>query len=464
MENYSRSAPNVLFQGALEGPSDADARYAATPAMVLHGNQETFNLNPLLANCILNHEYSRVLWEMGPSFDKLVAEARTKVTHVEPWQRGTSRTPSTAFCIVMRLFQLNLHEGHVRALLDQRDAPWVRGVGFLYLRYVCPPADLWKWCEDVLLDDGAAPVEPRGDVSLSQWLRGLLTDQKYFGTILPRIPLKIERMLKVRMVLADEAAARREANATMLERLAPGARVRAIYGDEKNEPAWYEAVVEGEPVESKDDAGAKVLKYWVTFPEYGNSELVRLGDIEIDGPPPPDDDEEEADARPVGKYAKKRKTAAAAGPPRSGESLLAGDRMAEVIRKQRDASASANHYTRRPAGYKESLALKADRFTTRAASPTNPKFKADDKADDDAEEAPAAAAARDDRKRPRSPPEGDGRDAPRRDDDRDRRGDRDRRRAGGRSPGARPRAGGPKPAPAAARDTTASAPKEPETT
>ena len=97
MENYSRSAPNVLFQGALEGPSDADARYAATPAMVLHGNQETFNLNPLLANCILNHEYSRVLWEMGPSFDKLVAEARTKVTHVEPWQRGTSRTPSTAF-------------------------------------------------------------------------------------------------------------------------------------------------------------------------------------------------------------------------------------------------------------------------------------------------------------------------------------------------------------------------------
>ena len=392
MENYSRSAPNVLFQGALEGPSDADARYAATPAMVLHGNQETFNLNPLLANCILNHEYSRVLWEMGPSFDKLVAEARTKVTHVEPWQRGTSRTPSTAFCIVMRLFQLNLHEGHVRALLDQRDAPWVRGVGFLYLRYVCPPADLWKWCEDVLLDDGAAPVEPRGDVSLSQWLRGLLTDQKYFGTILPRIPLKIERMLKVRMVLADEAAARREANATMLERLAPGARVRAIYGDEKNEPAWYEAVVEGEPVESKDDAGAKVLKYWVTFPEYGNSELVRLGDIEIDGPPPPDEEEEEADARPVGKYAKKRKTAAAAGPPRSGESLLAGDRMAEVIRKQRDASASANHYTRRPAGYKESLALKADRFTTRAASPTNPKFKADDKADDDAEEAPAPAA------------------------------------------------------------------------
>ncbi|KAH8053140.1 hypothetical protein JL722_9806 [Aureococcus anophagefferens] len=317
MENYSRSAPNVLFQGALEGPSDADARYAATPAMVLHGNQETFNLNPLLANCILNHEYSRVLWEMGPSFDKLVAEARTKVTHVEPWQRGTSRTPSTAFCIVMRLFQLNLHEGHVRALLDQRDAPWVRCVGFLYLRYVCPPGDLWKWCEDVLLDDGAAPVEPRGDVSLSQWLRGLLTDQKYFGTILPRIPLKIERMLK--------------ANATMLG-ASPGAR-RAIYGDEKNEPAWYEAVVEGEPVESKDDAGAKVLKYWVTFPEYGNSELVRLGDIEIDGPPPPDDEEEEEDARPVGKYAKKRKTAAA-GPPRPA-SPPRGDRMAEPPRPRR---------------------------------------------------------------------------------------------------------------------------------
>ena len=76
--------------------------------------------------------------------------------------------------------QLDENEARIGALL--------RSMTEDDLEFAAPPADLWKWCEDVLLDDGAAPVEPRGDVSLSQWLRGLLTDQKYFGTILPRIP------------------------------------------------------------------------------------------------------------------------------------------------------------------------------------------------------------------------------------------------------------------------------------
>jgi hypothetical protein len=54
--------------------------------------------------------------------------------------------------------------------------------------------------------------------------------------------------------------------------------VKAIYSDDTNEPAWYEAVIDSEDKEAED-------KYWVTFPEYGNTEYVDLGDMELLHPP-----------------------------------------------------------------------------------------------------------------------------------------------------------------------------------
>ena len=182
---------------------------------------------------------------MGPSFDRLVEEARKHLKHLDPWQRGTARTPSTAFCMLMRLFQMELTEAHVRGparhlsrlsaaippgrrsdlrgradglrprwrrdcpagradtisaaaaarlprrargqsrprrrrdgpanaqvrkLLSQKAHPCVRGLGFLYLRYVLKPDKLWAHCEAALVDDGTAEIEP--GLTLAAWLRG----------------------------------------------------------------------------------------------------------------------------------------------------------------------------------------------------------------------------------------------------------------------------------------------------
>jgi pre-mRNA-splicing factor 38B len=49
-----------------------------------------------------------------------------------------------------------------------------------------------------------------------------------------------------------------------------GAKVKAIYSDDENEPCWYEAVIDSVALEFNN-------KYWVTFPEYGNSECIDLG-------------------------------------------------------------------------------------------------------------------------------------------------------------------------------------------
>jgi len=45
-----------------------------------------------------------------------------------------------------------------------------------------------------------------------------------------------------------------------------GSTVRAIYSDEENEPAWYDAVIE-----SLDESNDQ--KFWVLFTEYGNKGL-----------------------------------------------------------------------------------------------------------------------------------------------------------------------------------------------
>lgn len=389
----------------------------------------------------------------------------------------------------MRLFQLGLHEGHVRALLRHNEKPVVRCLGYLYLRYVLQPAQLWKWCEAALHEDvvQAAPLCGGTMTTVSAWLRKLLTDQKYYGTILPRIPVKIEREIKVKMMLLDESVERAKGNERILHKLVAGAKVRAIYGDENNEPAWYDAVIDAvERREHKsavigDGAAVVTTKFWVTFPEYGNQELVRLGDVELIGGGSDegdeialenrlqdssddrrrrrsrsadhdrdrrrrsdrrrrdedddhyrsrrrrrDDDERHNDTRAsrrrrredddnesrsrrrrrdddedYGRHERRRrkddendvdedgdrrrqrrKHSESPGEehdkplqdsksedyllgPRTGESLLAGDRMQRVLQQQRDAASAVSDYARRPQGYKEALALKIDRYTRR---------------------------------------------------------------------------------------------------
>ena len=37
-------------------------------------------------------------------------------------------------------------------LIDHPDSPYIRALGFLYLRYSIPPAELWDWFEPYFED------------------------------------------------------------------------------------------------------------------------------------------------------------------------------------------------------------------------------------------------------------------------------------------------------------------------
>lgn len=148
------------------------------------------------------------------NFTFLLDEIYASVSHVEPWQTGTSRNPSTAFCLLVKFFLMRLTKKQMVGLLNTDDCPFVRCIGFLYLRYSCPPKDLWSWYEPYLEDpEEFAPFSNKSvTLTMGQYLIRLLTDLQYYNTTFPRIPVPIERSYKVLLLMLTQRQERRIKN------------------------------------------------------------------------------------------------------------------------------------------------------------------------------------------------------------------------------------------------------------
>lgn len=278
--NYAMmTGEGLIHQGEDENYDDDDDGDPSkrSEKLPIYGNSTTYNINNLLFNNIMENEYFRALYQLR-TYHEVIDEIYRSVKHVEPWQTGTTRYPSTAFCLLVKFMLMKLTLKQMKGLLSTNDSSLVRAIGFLYLRYTSPPTDLWRWFEPYLEDE--EEIQPSSDktikMTMGSYCIKLLTDMQYYGTTLPRIPIPIERKMKVMLLLLEEKKRRRRANARSKElgHFCPGAKVRAIYSDDTNEPAWYDAVIDSLDKDVED-------KYWVTFPEYGNTELIDLGDMEL---------------------------------------------------------------------------------------------------------------------------------------------------------------------------------------
>jgi len=383
-------------------------------ALPIHGNSSNFNINNLLFNNIMENDYFRALYQLR-TYHEVIGEIQRSVIHVEPWQTGTSRFPSSAFCLLVKFMLMRLTVKQMNGLLDFEGCSFVRAIGFLYLRYTCAPADLWKWYEPYLED--SEEIFPASDktikMSMGQYLIKLLIEMQYFGTTLPRIPVPIERKIKVLLLLLEEKKKRRKQNSQLKDKFLAGTKVKAIYSDKDNEPAWYEAVID-----SVDEENEGV--FWVTYVEYGNSAAVDLGDMELIvesvekvNTTSSKENEKEKDRPSHRDGSKGRKSRSRSrsrsdsrerrGKPRDnrdsrsphrhrsrsrsgggddqrrmdrdrdrgGKNGSTEDLLAKVIQGEREASAAiGRNYGSRPASYKGALSMKLDRYTARRKSPS----------------------------------------------------------------------------------------------
>jgi len=174
-------------------------------------------------------------------------------------------------------------------MLNHVDSPYIRCIGFLYLRYGTNPADIWERFHPYLYDDEPVRLSTKitvPEVTVGKFVRNLLTDMEYFGTLLPRFPVAVERDIKVKLMQAEkieERALRHLQDRRVMSFFETiGSRIQALYGDKDNPVTWYDGVVD-RVVRTDDETGAKLSrpKFLVTFPEYGNTELVSLGEIDM---------------------------------------------------------------------------------------------------------------------------------------------------------------------------------------
>lgn len=221
-------------------------------------------------------------------WNTLVDEIYYEVKHVEPWTPGATKTPSTAFCLLLRLFTIRCSEKQMKLMLNHADSPYIRCIGFLYLRFTSDPFGIWQWFEPYIYDDETVRVQSnlsKPEITIGEYVRSLITEMDYYGTLLPRLPSALEREMKVKLLQAEQIERRGQAHLNdkyyMDYFQNVGSRVRAMYGDDEHPIAWYDAVVDR--VITRDDDNSiefSVPKFVVTFPEYGNTELVTLGEID----------------------------------------------------------------------------------------------------------------------------------------------------------------------------------------
>lgn len=152
-------------------------------------------LEKVLCMNILSSDYFKELYRLK-TYHEVIDEIYNQVDHVEPWMTGNCRGPSTAFCLLYKFFTMKLTVKQMHGILKHIDSPYIRAVGFLYLRYAADPKTLWGWFEPYVNDDEEFSPGSNGRMTtMGVYVRDLLLGQYYFDTLFPRTPVPIMRQI-----------------------------------------------------------------------------------------------------------------------------------------------------------------------------------------------------------------------------------------------------------------------------
>ncbi|XP_055382341.1 pre-mRNA-splicing factor 38B [Condylostylus longicornis] len=180
------------------------------------GNESTMNLNPLILANIQGSSYFKTTLFKLKTYHEVVDEIYYQVKHLEPWERGSRKTSgqtgmcggvrgvgaggivSTAFCLLYKLYTLRLTRKQLNGLLNHGDSPYIRALGFMYIRFTQPPGDLYNWYENYFLDEEEIDVKAGGGqiMTIGQMVYQFLTKLDWYSTLFPRIPVPIQKQIE----------------------------------------------------------------------------------------------------------------------------------------------------------------------------------------------------------------------------------------------------------------------------
>ncbi|CAH8476298.1 unnamed protein product [Heterobilharzia americana] len=179
------------------------------------------NLNTMIYTNIVQSPYFKSNLVELKTYHEVIDEIYYKVEHLEPWERGSRRVGgqtgmcggvrgvgaggivSTAYCLLYKLFTLKLTRKQLKGLLDHPDSPYIRALGFMYIRYCIPPEDFWWWYAPYWGDPEELDVKAGGGcvMTIGHMLEHWLTKLDWFSTLFPRIPVPVQKKLEEKMRL-----------------------------------------------------------------------------------------------------------------------------------------------------------------------------------------------------------------------------------------------------------------------
>jgi len=162
----------------------------------------TFNMPEIMyKNIKLSGYYVQELHLLA-DFNELREKAKRDIKCLEPWV-GSSRNPTTIWCILWKCFKLGLTKKQVNNMLHSQQSIYLRALALLYVRFCVEPDTQWELYQDSLYDEDQVRITAKKDttISIAQFCHDLISKNKFFDVMLPRIPVPKQR--KWMKALAD---------------------------------------------------------------------------------------------------------------------------------------------------------------------------------------------------------------------------------------------------------------------
>ncbi|CAG2175962.1 unnamed protein product, partial [Oppiella nova] len=119
---------------------------------------------------------------------------------------GAGGIISTPFCILYKLFTLKLTRKQVNGLIRHKDSPYIRSLGFMYIRFTQPPQHLFNWFAPFLEDEEEVDPKAGGGqtITIGQMCRHMLTKLDWYSSLFPRVPVPIQKEIESKLKARDE--------------------------------------------------------------------------------------------------------------------------------------------------------------------------------------------------------------------------------------------------------------------
>mmetsp|Transcript_68437 Transcript_68437/g.135230 ORF Transcript_68437/g.135230 Transcript_68437/m.135230 type:complete len:543 (-) Transcript_68437:79-1707(-) len=195
-------------------------------------SSKTFGFPPLLQSHIVESTHFKTLMALE-QFEEITEEIANFADTIEPYMQNSTTVPSALFICVYRLLSMGIDAQQLRRLIEGGDNSYIRCAGFLFIRFGLAPDQLWFWLGEYVLDDDELPAKDvEKNMSIGEYVECLMTQDRYYSTVLPRLPASTKRQLEVHLAGVPQCRKRAQANLRLLDVYSQkGLRIEALLED-----------------------------------------------------------------------------------------------------------------------------------------------------------------------------------------------------------------------------------------